>query len=400
MGKIPLRWLAISVFLLSSTLSYLDRQLVAALAPTLMSEFHLSNFEFGEISSVFSIVYALMAPLAGLFIDRVGLTAGASISVIAWSLSGIATGLTQTFRGLLACRTMLGIAEAAGIPGFGKAGALYLEPRELALGTAFNQIGISLGLGAAPLIVAALAPRYGWRSTFVACGALGFIWAPLWWFTAKRVPSQLAAKAPPPSPIGTLLRDRRLWGMVIANMFIMTLYTLWTNWTTAYFNQAWRLTQEEANLRYAWLPSIFATLGGFFGGALAYQGIRGGVGPLTARLRISLISAVGALLATASIPLMPTPGLATTMICASFFWTLCSSTNMYALPIDVFGAGRAAFSVAALTCGYGLMQALVSPAIGSIVDHFGFRAVCFAVSALPLVGVFILRAATKKANKT
>jgi ACS family hexuronate transporter-like MFS transporter len=396
MGKIPLRWLAISVFLLSSTLSYLDRQLVAALAPTLMSEFHLSNFEFGEISSVFSIVYALMAPLAGLFIDRVGLNAGASISVIAWSLSGIATGLTQTFRGLLACRTMLGIAEAASIPGFGKAGATYLEPRELALGTAFNQIGISLGLAAAPLIVASLAPRYGWRSTFVACGALGFIWAPLWWFTARRVSSQLAAKAPPPSPIGALLRDRRLWGMVVANMFIMTLYTLWTNWTTAYFNQAWRLTQEEANLRYAWLPSIFATLGGFFGGALAFQGIRGGVGALTARLRICRISAVGSLLATASIPLMPTPALATTMICASFFWTLCSSTNMYALPIDVFGPGRAAFSVAALTCGYGLMQTFVSPAIGSIVDHFGFRAVCFAVSALPLVGVFILHAATTK----
>jgi ACS family hexuronate transporter-like MFS transporter len=400
MGKIPLRWLAISVFLLSSTLSYLDRQLVAALAPTLMSEFHLSNFEFGEISSVFSIVYALMAPLAGLFIDRVGLNAGASISVIAWSLSGIATGLTQTFRGLLACRTMLGIAEAASIPGFGKAGATYLEPRELALGTAFNQIGISLGLAAAPLIVAGLAPRYGWRSTFVACGALGFIWAPLWWFTAKRVPPKLAAKAPPISPIGGLLRDRRLWGIVVANMFIMTLYTLWTNWTTAYFNQAWRLTQQEANLRYAWLPSIFATLGGFFGGALAFQGIRGGVAALTARLRICRISAIGALLATASIPLMPTPALATTMICASFFWTLCSSTNMYALPIDLFGAGRAAFSVAALTCGYGLMQAFVSPAIGSIVDHFGFPQVCVAVSAMPLVGVWILGAATEGADKT
>ena len=92
---------------------------------------------------------------------------------------------------------------------------------------------------------------------------------------------------------------------------------------------------------------------------------------------------------------MPSPALATTMICASFFWTLCSSTNMYALPIDLFGPGRAAFSVAALTSGYGLMQALVSPAIGSIVDHFGFPAVCVAVSALPLAGVCILQLTTR-----
>ena len=390
---IPLRWVAISVFLLSSTLSYLDRQLVAALAPTLMNEFHLSNFEFGEIASVFSIVYALTAPAAGLFIDRAGLNAGATISVIAWSLAGAATGLTQSFRGLLACRTMLGIAEAASIPGFGKAGATYLEPRELALGTAFNQIGISLGLAAAPLIVGVLAPRYGWRSAFVACGALGLIWAPLWWFTSKRVPARLAASVTPAAPVADLLRDRRLWGMVFANMFIMTLYTLWTNWTTAYFNQAWRLTQEEANLRYAWLPSIFATLGGFFGGALAFHWIRSGVKAMVARLRISWISAIAALLTTAAIPLMPTPGLATALICASFFWTLCSSTNMYALPIDVFGPGRAAFSVAALTSGYGLMQAFVSPVIGTIVDHFGFPQVCVAVSAMPMVGAWILQSA-------
>src|SRR4029078_882587 len=107
--------------------------------------------------------------------------------------AGSLTAWTRSFSGLLACRTILGAAEAAGIPAAGKASAPYLKPRELALGTAFNQVGITLGSVAAPLIVAAMAPRYGWRSTFALCGVLGLLWIPLSLFTATRPP---AARVP------------------------------------------------------------------------------------------------------------------------------------------------------------------------------------------------------------
>ena len=111
-----LRWIVLGVFVFSTALNYLDRLLVAALAPTLKSEFHLSNAQYGGIISVFSLVYALTAPVAGWFIDRVGLNAGITVSMAVWSLAGIATGLTRSFAGLLASRTVLGIGEAAGIP--------------------------------------------------------------------------------------------------------------------------------------------------------------------------------------------------------------------------------------------------------------------------------------------
>ena len=39
MTRIPLRWIAISIFLFASMLNYLDRSLMAALAPTLKSQF-------------------------------------------------------------------------------------------------------------------------------------------------------------------------------------------------------------------------------------------------------------------------------------------------------------------------------------------------------------------------
>jgi ACS family hexuronate transporter-like MFS transporter len=383
-----LRWIAAGTFILSTSLNYLDRQLLAALAPTLQDEFGLNNAQYGQIQSVFFIVYAVMAPFAGWFIDRAGLNAGATIAVAAWSLAGSATALVSGFPALLACRTLLGAAEAAGVPSVGKANATYLAPRELAFGSALNQISITLGSVAAPLVVAAMTPRWGWRSAFAACGALGFLWIPLWWLVARRVPAR-------PSPvtgsrgIGDLLRDRRLWGMVLGNALVMTVYALWTNWVTLYFVQERHLSQLEANQRYAWIPAIFAGTGGLAGGWMSYHLIRRGKPVIDARLRVCWLSAF-VLLLTAAVPFMPTDTWAAGAISLSFFCTLTLSANVYPLPIDVFGPQRAAFGVAALTSAFGLMQTLLSPLIGAVVDRAGFTVVCVGIAALPLAGVWVL----------
>ncbi|HUA85348.1 MAG TPA: MFS transporter [Bryobacteraceae bacterium] len=396
MPRIPLRWIAIGVFLFCSALNYLDRQLLAAAAPALRLEFHLTNEDYGKIVSVFSLLYAVAAPVAGWFIDRVGLNIGTAVAVLAWSVAGASTGLARGVGGVLASRTALGIAEAGGIPLFGKANGIYLEPRELALGTAFNQIGISLGLTAAPLMVALLAPHYGWRGAFVVCGALGFLWVPLWLLTAKKIPAHPEKTKKSTLQIQELLRDRRLWGLVISTIFIMSLYTLWTNWTTLYYVEQWRLTQQEANARYAWIPPVAGTFGGFAGAWMAFRWIRNGVNVIAARMRACWIFAIASLIATAAVPLMPGVIWATAMVSLSAFWALGASTNLYALPIDLFGPGRAALGVAALTSAYGLMQAPFSLAIGAMVDRAGFHTVFLSMAALPLIGVVILWLAIRR----
>ena len=395
-----LRWVVLGIFVISTALNYLDRLLLAALAPTLKSEFHLSNTQYGGVISVFSIVYAVMAPVAGWFIDRVGLNVGITVSMAVWSLAGMATGLTRSFGGLLASRTVLGIGEAAGIPCAGKANGLYLQPRELALGTALNQVGITVGSIAAPLMVAMIAPAYGWRSVFVVCGSLGFLWIPLWWVTAKKLPVPKTEISATPSGIAKILRDRRIWGLAAANALVMTLYTLWTNWTTVYFVEQHHLTEIQANENFAWIPPVFATLGGFAGGWMAFRSIgqsqagRTGTDVLRARLRICWLAAA-VLLLTAAVPLMPTPALAAALISFSFFWCLAISTNLYAMPIDFLGARHAAFGVSILTASYGLMQTVLSPLIGAMVDDFGFPVVCVSLSVMPLAGIAILRATTR-----
>jgi ACS family hexuronate transporter-like MFS transporter len=396
-ARIPLRWVAIGVFILASTLNFLDRQLLAALAPTLKSEFHLSNTQYGGLVSAFHLVYALAAPFSGLFVDRLGLNLGASVAIIVWSLAAAATGLTQTLRGLMACRMGLGLGESAGIPSAAKAGATYLEPAELGLSGGLGSASVHLGSIAAPLIAAVMAPRYGWRSVFILCGLLGMLWVPLWLFTSRHIPPQTGARMPPRTPARELLRNRQLWAVALAFGLVLTLYTLWSNWTTIYLVQERHLTQLEANQRFAWLPPVFAVLGAFLGGALTFHWIRGGMGALAARLRACWFTAP-LLLVGAAIPFLPSATLAALAIGISILSFQNILNNITVMPIDLFGARPAAFTNSVLISVGAVTQALVSPVIGSAVDRFGFTAVCIAAPVLPLLGLWLLHVSVAKGS--
>jgi ACS family hexuronate transporter-like MFS transporter len=382
------RWLVLGVFVLSTAINYLDRQSLATVAPLVRAEFHLTNADYGLIVTAFSLMYALSAPLMGFLIDWLELNRGITLAVGIWSLAGIATGLTRGFGGLLGCRAVLGLAEAGGIPAAGKAIHRYLKPQERALGNAVNQVAVSLGLIAAPPLATWLAVSYGWRTAFIATGLLGLIWIPVW--------LRIAAAPAPPSmrPAAAsglvLLGDKRLWGFVAANALSMVLYSLWTNWTTLYLVDARGLTLVQAAW-FAWIPPLFASMGGLAGGWLSMRWMAGGMNALPARRRACGACAVAAL-ATAAIPLLSSPWWAAAGISLSFFFVSGFSVNMYTMPLDAYGGERAAFAVSLLVCSYGLMQALVSPAFGAVIDRYGYSPVIVACASTPLAayGVLIL----------
>jgi ACS family hexuronate transporter-like MFS transporter len=384
------RWLVLSVFVLSSAINYLDRQTFATLAPTLRDQFHLTAEQYGIVIGIFSIAYAASALFAGAWIDRAGLNLAASWAIGLWSCAGIATGLTRGLGSLMACRTVLGVAEAAGIPAAGKAIHQYLRPGERAMGNAVNQAGVSVGLIAAPPFAAWIAVAYGWRAAFAVTGALGLLWIPLWNWTARR-----AAVAPAPRADwrggAKLLRDRRLWSFVLANALTMVGYSLWTNWTMLYLVDVHRLSLRQA-AGYAWIPPVFALLGGFAGGWLSLRLTRRGLAAPAARFR-ACIAAASLSLLTAAIPAAPAPGWTTAGIALSFFAVSAQSANVYSLPLDVFGASQAAFGVAALVASYGAMQAIVSPLFGWIQQNHGYAPLTWIAAVTPAAACGVLRIA-------
>ncbi len=381
------RWLVLSVFVLSSAINYLDRQALAALAPVVCSEFSLSNTQYGFIQMAFNITYAATAPLAGLMIDRFGLNRTISLAVGLWSCTGIATGFTRGLGGLMRCRAVLGVAEAAGIPSAAKAIHQHLAPAERAMGNAVNQAGVSLGAILAPPLATWIAVRWGWREAFVATGVLGLLWIPLWRWTARRSPAPPPAR-PTDAAGRELLRDRRLWVFMAANALSMVGYALWMGWTTKYLVDARGLTLVESAW-IAWLPPLFATAGGFGGGWLSLRIVQRGVPPLDARFRVCLAAAVVALLG-AAVPAASTAGMAAAVISLSICAVAAFSVNMYTMPLDAFGGARAAFAVSMLTGSYGAVSAVIAPLFGWLIDHHGYTPVTTIAALTPVAACAVL----------
>lgn len=396
MTERQLRWIALCVLFLSSALNYLDRNVLSALTPTLRTEFGIGGEGLGRIFAAFYITYALASPLMGLMIDRIGLRWGASTVVALWSMVGIGTGFSTSLASLMVCRALLGFAESGGIPATAKGSAVYLEPRDRALGSAVSQFGLTLGTIAAPILTEVVSIQYGWRAAFIVAGLLGFVWIPLWLWTSARIPEARVATDPVRMPFGTILRDRRFQALIAANVLAMTVYGFWATWLTDFLVEGYGLTQTEANLKYVWIPPIFNTVGGLSGGFLAQRFIRNGRQAIPVRLRIASISSVF-VGATAFAPVAGSPTLAILCICVSVCALTALSVNYYSIPLDLFGADRAAFAVSFLTGMFGLMQVFLSPLIGRWTDNAGWQPVCLALAALPALSVLLLRAVFRRA---
>jgi MFS transporter, ACS family, hexuronate transporter len=395
------RPLIVATFALALSVTAIDRNLLAAVWPAIQVQLRLTNGQYGTLVAGFSLAYGLFAPLMGFLLDRFGLTRVTITAIAIWSLCGIATAFASGFWVLLLCRVLLGCAESAALPSAGKAYATYLLPAERSLGTAASQVALTLGSVAATLLAGAMVLKFGWQSTFLIAGPLGLLWIPVWLGVSAKYPANSMVEASERTAIstGSLFRRRELWALTMTNLLVMPLYSLWTNWTTVYLVRERGLSATAANLHFAWIPPILATLGGAWGGWLAMRGVRKGRSVQKARFVVCLWAAL-ALLITSAIPILPSVQWATAGIGLSFFCTLCISVNVYAMALDLFGTGHAALVFSLLTAIYGLMQTAISPLIGYWIDRHSFTAVCILAAITPICGVGVLYWSIFRSNRT
>ena len=385
-SPVSLRWVAITVFVFSSVLNYLDRQVLATMVTIWRSHqpgFSFTSDDYGYALSAFSIAYAVSALLIGWFVDRVGLNRGSAISVAVWAIASFGTGMSHSLGELLLWRALLGVAEASGVSAVGKAVGMYLPPKERATGTAMSQLGLSLGAGLAPRFAVYFAYQYDWSWAFYAAGLISLAWIPIWLATARLIPPTVETAPPGGKHSFALLADPKMWALIGANFLSMTIYSLWTNWSPTYLVHVHHLSPQQAS-HYTPVVPICGYFGALAGGSLSWRLINKGMKPVAACKRACLIAAV-LLLGTMTIPLLPTPALATAGMSLSYFLICAWSTNHYTLPIDIYGAGRSAFAIGGLIFAYGAMQAVVSPPLGAIIERYGFQPVCFTFALFPIL---------------
>ncbi|AGA26441.1 MFS transporter [Singulisphaera acidiphila] len=259
-------WLAVALLAPVALLNYLDRQMLAAMKTSMMTDIPDigSRENWGFMLGSFKWVYALLSPIGGYIADRFSRRLVIIASLFVWSAVTWSTGYVTTYDGLVATRALMGISEAFYIPA---ALALITDfhrgsTRSRAVG--IHQMGMYAGIvlgGFAGHV--ADQPNLGWRFAFQACGVVGILYSvPLFWLLRDPSESQTSNKSHPTSLF-------RAWLELVKNrdfLLLVLYFTLpalagWVvkDWMPDILRERFSLQQGNAGV-YAVIPVQLASL--------------------------------------------------------------------------------------------------------------------------------------------
>ncbi len=181
-----------------AALLYLDRVCISQSQSLISAELGLSKTDMGFIMMMFSLAYAIFEVPGGWLGDRIGPRKVITRIVIWWSAFTMATGLATGFWSLTIMRFLFGVGEAGAFPNLTKAFSNWFVGEDRTRAQAIMWLAARWGGALTPLLVVFVLDFVNWRQSFYMFGAVGFIWAFLFfrWFrdTPDRHPGVNAAE--------------------------------------------------------------------------------------------------------------------------------------------------------------------------------------------------------------
>jgi len=357
-------WFVVALLVPVAMLNYLDRQMLAAMKFSLMTDIPDigSEAKWGTILALFKWTYALVSPVGGYLADRFSRRHMIAGSLVVWSAITWATGQVTTYEQLLWTRGMMGLSEAFYLPAALALIADYHRGSTRSRAVGMHQMGIYAGVivGGFSGYVAD-SPGYGWRWMFATCGLLGVLYAWPLFALLRNAPMERGS-----SPGGAL---RELLGkpsfLLLVGYFTLPAMAGWIvrDWMPAILKTEFGLGQGKAGVSATLYWMVAAVVAAAVGGWVADKWMR-----RTERGRIYTRAAGTALVVVAVLGVGYSPrtgelGLAIAfLIVFGLGWGLFDANNMPILCQIARPQLRAT--------GYGLMN-MVSISCGGLAD-WGF----------------------------
>lgn len=384
--------------MLVTVLSYVDRNTLALLAPTILAETHLSAAQYGWVVSAYSVAFMISNPLWGRGLDRYGLRLGMLAAVGFWTLASAAHALVVGFAGLLLARALLGLGEGAAAPGGLRTVTQTLPESSRSRGIALSYSGGSAGAIITPLLMAPVAARWGWRGAFLFTGVLGVIWIVGWLMLSRRDDIRRLAVANPNSVADRpRLSDRRVVGFLLGySLGALPLgFTVYSS--ALYMSRALGVPQATLGM-WLWIPPLGSELGIFFWGALADR-LGGKSNRIAAVRRLLPVAVVLGL----PLALLPTSG-SFSIALAQFFLAMFVASAFQLLVIsygaEIFSRAHAGYIAGLASGAYGAALAILMPLFGKLFDLNAYG-MAFTVAALcPVLGYVGFTLLTKAPQPT
>jgi ACS family hexuronate transporter-like MFS transporter len=393
------RWMICGLLFFAATVNYMDRQVIGLLKPTLQLQFGWTEVGYSNIVLAFQFAYGAGLLFIGRLIDRLGTRIGFSLAVLAWSAAAMAHAAAGSVVQFAVARFALGIGEAGSFPASVKAVAEWFPKRERALATGIFNCGTNIGAIVTPLVVPWITERFGWRWTFIATGALGFVWIAGWLCLYRRpeddkrlsagelgyIQSDLEAPGAP-IPLRRLITMRQAWAVALGKFFTDPIWFVYLFWMPDFLSRNLGL-----NLRGMKLPLFLiysgATVGSVSGGWLSSS-------LLKRRWTLNASRKTGLLVcALAVTPVMiaartTNPWLAVFLIAIAAGAHQGWSANIYTLASDMFPRSAVASVVGFATMAGVVSGMLVTKAVGYILQRSGSYVPVFMMAGLAYLVAF------------
>jgi MFS transporter, ACS family, hexuronate transporter len=361
-GKISkYRWSICGLLFFATTINYLDRQVLSLTwKDFLVPEFHWTDSDYGTITALFSIFYAISMLFAGRFVDWMDTKKGFLWAIGVWSLGavihafcGIATsgilagewfvgfeGAKETIQTVdnttlvvstsvslfIFARFVLALGEAGNFPAAIKATAEYFPKKDRALSTSIFNAGATVGALAAPVTIPFIAEAYGWEMAFILIGALGFVWMAFWVFmykkpevhprvnkaeldyiqqdivTHEQVSEPTVATSGKKMSFAQCFKYKQTWAFAFGKFMTDGVWWFYLFWTPAYLKDIYQMdaTQSALPLFVLYMITLLSIIGGWLP---SYFVDKKGMNPYAGRMKAMLIFAFFPLLALLAQPL-------------------------------------------------------------------------------------------------
>lgn len=300
-----------------SIITFIDRLAIAVTGPAIQKDLNITPDEWGWVLSAYVIAYAVFEIPSGAMGDKHGYRKELTRITVWWSFFTAITAVCRNFWQLAAARFLFGLGAAGAYPNM--TGVLYrwLPARERARGQGVIWAASRFGGALAPLLLVPANKYFGWQAVFVILGAVGFVWAVVWWRWFHDRPADqpgisdeevaLIGSDEGVSHAGTpwrkLMGLPQLWLISIAYFFYAFGAWFFFGWFPVWMVKA-GFTVDEMGL-YGSVPFLLGIVGNLAGGVLcdrlaerigirrAYSLIAGICLTLTAALLVAMSLATG-----------------------------------------------------------------------------------------------------------
>lgn len=373
-------------------ISYIDRTNISVAAIPMQTQFGWSETTKGWVLSSFFVGYLAFMAVSGALANRFGGKIVLGAAVLWWSLF---TALTPpaaliSLPALIAARIALGLGEAAVFPASVNMIGRWVPPANRTRAVAAFSSMLSIGTMISLPITGWVVRDYGWPMPFYLFGALGLVWAALWFsgVSSGRSPDVEPASADRVIPWGRLLRSRAVWAIVV-NHFCgnWALYVMLA-WLPSYFKTTFNVTLASAGLLSAAPWAAYFVMGNV-SGWLADTLIASGRSVTFVRKLVEVIALVGSATFLLLLQTADTQTMAVLLMCGASGTLAFCLAGFAANPFDI--APRHADVIWGLSNTAGTLPGIFGVYItGWLIDRSGsYNAPFFLTAAVGIIGAIV-----------